>query len=80
MARDDTRLMQEVQRKYAKGLPLKFYLRERFNQVGLPGLAEETGVSKGTLWYWLIRFGIRIKHVAMFPDEDYVIRRRTFAD
>ena len=62
-----TRLMRDVEERY--GRPLERLLADMYNEKGLPAMAEEIGVSKATLWYWLLRFGITVRRVALAPGE-----------
>ena len=34
------------------------------------------GVSKGTVWYWLLKFGINVRRVALSPGDDVEVVRR----
>lgn len=63
-----TKLMQSVEQKYNK--PLEKLLPEMYNEKGLPAMATELGISKGTLWYWLLKFGINVRRVALAPGEE----------
>ncbi|MBM4406031.1 MAG: hypothetical protein FJ039_07610 [Chloroflexi bacterium] len=63
-----TKLMQQVEAKYNK--PLEKLLPELYNEKGLPAMAAELGISKGTLWYWLLKFGINVRRVALAPGEE----------
>jgi hypothetical protein len=67
--------MREVETRYQR--PLEQLLPELYNERGLPAMAEEMGISKGTLWYWLLKFGINVRRVALAPGEDLqIIRER----
>ena len=70
-----TRLMREVEEKYER--PLEQLLPELYNERGLPAMAEEMGISKGTLWYWLLKFGINVRRVALSPGEELQILRQS---
>ena len=63
-----TKLMQAVEQRYNK--PLEKLLPEMYNEQGLPAMAAELGISKGTLWYWLLKFGINVRRVALAPGEE----------
>lgn len=63
-----TKLMQQVEARYNK--PLEKLLPEMYNEKGLPAMAAELGISKGTLWYWLLKFGINVRRVALAPGEE----------
>jgi len=49
-----TKLMQRVEKEFSR--PLERLLPEKVNEVGLSATAEELGVSKATLGYWLRLF------------------------
>jgi len=58
--------------------PLERLLPEMVNEIGLSGTAEELGVSKATLGYWLLKLGINVRRVALAPGEtgsDYRFHR-----
>ncbi len=67
-----TKLMMDVEKRYNK--PLERLLPDLYNEKGLPAMAAELGVSKGTLWYWLLKFGINVKRVALAPGEDLTVQ------
>ncbi|MBI4236249.1 MAG: hypothetical protein HY688_02685 [Chloroflexi bacterium] len=73
MARQKTRLMRQVEERY--GQPLERLLPQLYNEMGLPGMAQELGISKGTLWYWLLKYGVSVHRVALAPGESLEIRR-----
>lgn len=58
-----SRLMKEVEKRYGK--PLKAILVEKYNTLGLPGMAEEIGVSKATLWYWMLHEHVEVERKAV---------------
>jgi len=68
-----TRLMRQVEAQF--GQPLEKLLPEMYNEMGLPAMAEKLGVSRGTVWYWLLKFGVSVQRVALAPGESLVIRR-----
>ena len=70
-----TKLMERVEQRYNK--PLEKLLPEMYNDKGLPAMAAELGISKGTLWYWLLKFGINVQHIALAPGEELqVVQKR----
>ena len=73
MARGKTKLMKQVEERY--GRPLERLLPEMYNELGLPGMSEELGISKGTLWYWLLKMNLTVKRVALAPGESLEITR-----
>ncbi|MBI3743812.1 MAG: hypothetical protein HY261_05925 [Chloroflexi bacterium] len=68
-----TKLMQQVEARYNK--PLEKLLPELYNEKGLPAMAAELGISKGTLWYWLLKFGINVRRVALAPGEELHVQQ-----
>lgn len=68
-----TKLMMSVEQKYNK--PLEKLLPELYNEKGLPAMAAELGISKGTLWYWLLKFGINVRRVALAPGEELTVQQ-----
>ena len=42
---------------------------------GLSATAEELGVSKATLGYWLLKLGINVQRIALAPGESIEIKR-----
>jgi hypothetical protein len=65
--------MQQVESRYNK--PLEKLLPEMYNEKGLPAMAAEMGISKGTLWYWLLKFGINVRRVALAPGEELLVQQ-----
>ena len=59
------RLMQALER----------LLPEMVNEKGITGTAEELGVSKSTVSYWLLKLGINVKRVALAPGETLEVKR-----
>ncbi len=74
MARQKTRLMKQVESKY--GRPLEELLPDLYNEFGLPGMSEELGISKGTLWYWLLKYNVSVIRVALRPGESLEIHKK----
>ncbi len=68
-----TKLMLSVEQRYNK--PLERLLPEMYNEKGLPAMAAEMGISKGTLWYWLLKFGINVRRVALAPGEELQVQQ-----
>ncbi len=68
-----TKLMLRVEKEH--GEPLEKLLPERVNDVGLSATADELGVSKATLGYWLLKLGISVRRIAVSPDEVVEIRK-----
>lgn len=57
------------------GRPLERAILEMVNEQGLSGAARELGLSKATLNYWLLKFGIRTRRIFLGPGDSYEIRR-----
>ena len=68
-----TKLMQRVEKEFSR--PLERLLPETVNEVGLSATAEELGVSKATLGYWLLKLGINVRRVALAPGETLEVKR-----
>lgn len=73
MARKKTRLMRQIEEKYHR--PLEKLLPEMYNEKGLPGMAEEMGISRSTIWYWLMRYGVSVQRVALAFDEVLEVKK-----
>ncbi|MCH7713375.1 MAG: hypothetical protein IIC99_07110 [Chloroflexi bacterium] len=68
-----TKLMQRVETEFQR--PLERLLPEMVNEIGLSSTAEELGVSKATLGYWLLKLGINVRRVALAPGETLEVKR-----
>ena len=68
-----TKLMQRVEKEFSR--PLERLLPEKVNEIGLSATAEELGVSKATLGYWLLKLGISVRRVALAPGETLEVKR-----
>ncbi|MDE2939179.1 MAG: hypothetical protein OXR67_09740 [Chloroflexota bacterium] len=68
-----TKLMQRVEKEHQR--PLEKLLPEMVNEKGLSSTAEELGVSKATLGYWLLKLGISVRRVALAPGETLEVKR-----
>ena len=44
-------------------------------EFGLSATADEIGVSKATLGYWLLKLGIDVQRVALAPGETLEVKR-----
>ena len=69
-----SKLMRQIETRYDR--PLEELLPEMYNEKGLPAMAADLGVSKGTVWYWLLKFGINVRRVALSPGDDLEVVRR----
>lgn len=63
MTQRKTKLMRSIEDRY--GEPLETLLVRLYNEKGLPGMAEELDIAKGTLWYWFLKFGIEVRKTAV---------------
>ncbi len=68
-----TKLMQRVEREHQR--PLERLLPEMVNERGLSTTADDLGVSKATLGYWLLKLGISVRRVALAPGETLEVKR-----
>ena len=68
-----TKLMLRVEQDYQRSL--ERLLPEMVNEKGLSMTAQEMGVSKATLGYWLLKLGIDVQRVALAPGETLEVRR-----
>ena len=65
--------MQRVEKEHQR--PLERLLPEMVNEIGLSSTAEELGVSKATLGYWLLKLSINVRRVALAPGETLEVKR-----
>ena len=68
-----TKLMLNVEKTHQRSL--ERLLPEMVNEMGLSATAEELGVSKATLGYWLLKLGINVRRVALAPGEILEVKR-----
>jgi hypothetical protein len=55
--------------------PLEKILPEMVTEQGLSHTADQLGVSKATLGYWLLKLGINVRRVALAPGETLEVKR-----
>lgn len=57
--------------------PIEKLLREMYNEQkkGLPAIALELGVSRSTVYYWLLRYGFKLERMALTQDETLEIKK-----
>ena len=55
--------------------PLEKVLPEMVTEQGLFHTADELGVSKATLGYWLLKLGITVRRIALAPGESLEVKR-----
>ena len=68
-----TKKMAAVEGKFHQ--PLERMLPEMVTENGLSATADELGVSKATLGYWLLKLGINVRRVALAPGETLEVKR-----
>ncbi len=68
-----TKKMAAVQERFNQ--PLEKMLPTLVTERGLSATAEELGVSKATLGYWLLKLGINVQRIALAPGESIEIKR-----
>ncbi len=68
-----TKLMLRVEKEHQQ--ELERLLPERVNAVGLSATADELGVSKATLGYWLLKLGISVRRIAVSRDEVVEVKK-----
>ena len=73
MARRKTKKMIAVEERFKQ--PLEEILPPMVTENGLSATADELGVSKATLGYWLLKLGINVQRVALAPGEFIEVRR-----
>ncbi len=72
MVRKTTKMI-EAERRLKR--PLEKALPELVNEFGLTGAAKKIGVSKATLGYWLLKFQISVRRVALAPGDQIEVKR-----
>ena len=45
------------------------------SSLSVTELSEQLGISKGTLWYWLLKYNVSVRRVALGPGESLEIHR-----
>ena len=73
MLRKKSKMMAAVEAKLHQ--PLERILPEMVTDQGLSATADELGVSKATLGYWLLKLGINVRRVALAPGETLEVKR-----
>ena len=73
MANRKTKKMLAVEERFR--LPLEKMLPEIVTEQGLTATADYLGVSKATLGYWLLKFRIDVRRVALAPGDSLQITR-----
>ena len=73
MMRRKTKKMAAVEERFQQ--PLEKMLPPLVTEFGLSATADEIGVSKATLGYWLLKLGINVRRVALAPGESLEVKR-----
>ena len=73
MANRKTKKMLAVAERFSQ--PLEKMLPEMVTEQGLTATADYLGVSKATLGYWLLKFRIDVRRVALAPGDSLQITR-----
>ena len=68
-----TKKMVAVEERFQR--TLEKMLPELVTEQGLTATAEQFGVSKATLGYWLLKLGINVRRVALAPGESIEVKR-----
>ena len=55
--------------------PLEKLLPEMVTDMGLSETAEQLGVATSTVSYWLLKFGIQTRRIALAPGERVEVTR-----
>ena len=73
MATRKTKKMIAVEERFRQ--PLEKMLPEMVPEQGLTATADFLGVSKATLAYWLLKFRIDVRRVALAPGDTLQVNR-----
>ena len=73
MMRRKTKKMAAVEERFQQ--PLEDMLPALVTEQGLSVTANQLGVSKATLGYWLLKLGINVQRVALAPGETLEVKR-----
>ena len=73
MMRRKTKKMAAVEQRFDQ--PLEKMLPPLVTENGLSATADELGVSKATLGYWLLKLGIDVQRVALAPGDSLEVKR-----
>ena len=72
-ARRKTKKMLAVEKRFNR--TLEEMLPPMVTENGLSATADELGVSKATLGYWMLKMGINVQRVALAPGEFIEVKR-----
>ena len=70
---DKTKKMIVVEQQFKERL--ETLLPKMVTARGLSATAEQLGVSKATLGYWLLKLNIKVKRVAIGPGDTLTLER-----
>ncbi|KKN78127.1 hypothetical protein LCGC14_0353540 [marine sediment metagenome] len=70
---DKTKKMISVEQHFEEGL--ETLLPKMITARGLTATADQLGVSKATLGYWLLKLRIDVKRVALAPGDTLTVQR-----
>ena len=70
---DKTKKMVIVEQAWKE--PLETLLPKMVTARGLSATAEQLGVSKATLGYWLLKLRINVRRVALGPGDTLTLQR-----
>lgn len=70
-----TKKMLSVEKKFRR--ELETLIPELVNDHGLVGAADELGLGKATLSYWMLKLSIQYRKVALAPGEELEIKKRS---
>ena len=70
---DKTKKMVRVEQEWKE--PLETLLPKMVTARGLSATADQLGVSKATLGYWLLKLRINVKRVALGPGDTLTLER-----
>lgn len=68
-----TKKMVTVEQEWKE--PLETLLPKMVTARGLSATADQLGVSKATLGYWLLKLGIKVRRVAVAPGDTLILQR-----
>ena len=68
-----TKKMAAVEERFQQ--PLEKMLPRLVTEQGLSATADQIGVSKATLGYWLLKLRIDVRRIALAPGETIEVKR-----
>jgi len=73
MMRRKSKMMIQVEERFQQ--QLEEMLPALVTEQGLSVTANQLGVSKATLGYWLLKLGINVQRVALAPGDTLEVKR-----